>query len=68
MKKPFIIELGSSRYIGLVLPIDNKYCDIYWDDSEVKEKYQINWLSNFKILKSDLSEHEVFAWRLKHGV
>lgn len=66
MRKPFIIKYD--RYIGLVIPISHKLCNIHWDDGEIKENYLLNWLKPDSVIQSDLSEQEVFAWRLKNGV
>jgi hypothetical protein len=68
--KPFIIHLieGDTIDIGLVIPTDNGYCHIIWDDGEVRKNYELVWLNHYKRIKSNLSEQEVLVWRLKHGV
>lgn len=78
MKKPFLIDYEVNNYIGLVtgitgpiiglvIPTSDRYCDIIWNDGMIKRKHEIYLLSRNKVIKSDLTEQEVLAWRLKHG-
>jgi hypothetical protein len=68
MKKPFIIHYEAEGVIGLVIPNSDTECDIIWDDGQIKRKHELNWLSRNKVIKSNLTEQEVLAWRLKRGV
>jgi hypothetical protein len=69
MKNPFIIDYGAEGITGLVIPFDNKLCQIIWDDENDGSKVTISFvLKYFKVIKENLSEQEVLAWRLKNGV
>jgi hypothetical protein len=66
-ENPLIIKFFGP-IIGLVLPTDNDSYDIFWTDGVTQENVSFNYLNDFTKIKENLTEQEVCAWRLKHGV